>query len=571
MLTDAQIKSLPKPTRAEAARFLSHATLGYSLPEVDDLVARGYDAWLTTQFSIPNSKYLNHFDWLSAKYPFGSAGNEFGPYRFTSSALRRITEGGDTLRQKMTFALSQVATLTATVDLGTAYVYFLAGGYYDILQNNAFGNYRALLEGISRSPAMARFLTFLGSRKAQGTEVPDENYAREIQQLFTLGVEALDPVTGVPVINAATGRPYEPYGRPNIVNLAKIFTGWEESAAYDNPARFNSANFALTNSSTQHDTSEIKLQYTIRSNQNPSDASKVYAFTVPAGADALSRLRVALDGLFGHPNVAPFVSKQLIQRFTTSSPSATYVRNVAAVFNNNGAGIKGDLKAVIKAILFDESLFVTDGLGQLRRTGGLASDTFGKLREPFARLTQWARAFGATSKSGRWDAGYYGDSIHTPENLGQAPLHAPSVFNFYRSGYVSPSSVIAKRPPVTVVDGATTYVQPNLAPEFQITDEVTTVAYVNFMADVIDSNIGVSRRADITSNYSAWLSKSASPASLVSDLNLLLTANRLSQTNIDRIVNAVSTMPAASDGQKRARVQAAILLIMASPEYLVQK
>lgn len=574
MLTDAQIKSLPKPTRAEAARFLSQATLGYTLAEVDDLVARGYDAWLSSQFAIPVTRYLNNFDWLKAKYPFGSKDNNFVPYPLIASTLRRITEGADSLRQKLTFSLSQVVTLSIAVDLGTEFPYFLGAGYYDVLQRNAFGNYATLLEDVSRSPAMARFLTFLGSRKAQGTEVPDENYAREIQQLFTLGVESLDPDTGVPVINPATGRAYEPYSRDNIVNLAKIFTGWIESAGLDIPERFNSTNVrsygALVNRTADHDVSTVTLSYPIRSNQNPTAIQSVYEFTIPATLDPNQRVSKAVAGLVGHPNVGAFIGRQLIQRFTTSSPSKDYVRNVAKVFNNNGAGVKGDMKAVVKAILFDESLFVADAAGQLRRTGELNSQTFGKVREPFSRLTQWARAFGATSKSGKWYAGYYNSSIHIPENLGQAPLHAPSVFNFYRSGYVPPASVTSQTI-TTIVDGLTSFDQQTVAPELQITDEVTTIAYVNYMTDTIDSTLGVSGQRDIVSSYTAWLSKAAAPTTLVNDLNLLLTANRLTSTNIKRVVNAVTSMPAATTAQKRLRVQAAILMIMASPEYIVQK
>jgi len=265
---------------------------------------------------------------------------------------------------------------------------------------------------------------------------------------------------------------------------------------------------------------------------------------------------MALDHIMAHPNVAPFISSQLIQRFVTSNPSPDYLRRVAQVFTNTG----GNLTEVVKAVLMDESLFDASK----RRVGGLADDTFGKVREPFTRLVQWARATGATSTKGNWDTGWYESGINYPSKLGQAPLMASSVFNFYRPGYVAPGSQIAKR---LTPDGK----RPLVAPELQITDEVTTVAYINFMAEAIDSDRGVSGMGDVRSTYAALTPMAANPTALVAELNLLLAAGRLNSVNKTRIAQAVSSLPQATALDMRKRVQSAVLMVMAAPEYIVQK
>ncbi len=573
MLSDAQIMALPKPSRAEAARFLSQATLGYNLAEVNDLVSRGYWNWLNTQFSFPLSKYPRHIDWIKEKYP-PNAANNFLFHRMTSTALNRAVTGSDVLRQKMTFSLSQVLTLSIAVDLQTAHPYLLGAGYYDLLQEGAFGTYLDLLKKVSRSVAMARFLTFVNSQKANSLQSPDQNYARELQQLFTIGVEVLDEVTGIPVMDPQTGKIAETYGRDEIVGLADIFTGWYEdfsqlpSGVDLEVALFDSALQNLKNNSEQHETKELKLSYKVGRDGSLVTGAAGHPVNVDAGSDATARMNKLLEDLYLHPNVPFFISRQLIQRFTTSAPSFAYVKRVADAFKS---GTRGDLRTVIKAILFDEDLFTgqatTNPLTSTARRNGMQGNaTFGKLREPYARLVHWARAFGATSRTGLWDTGIYGGSLHNPVLLGQAPLQAASVINSYRSGYVPPGSETAKE-----AISAGSYTTQMTAPEFQITDEVTTVAYVNFMHDAINPEKGVSGMRDITSNYTAWLSKATNVPALLADLNLVLTANNLSTVSLTRMATALASMPATTDIEKRKRVQAAALLVMASPEYIVQK
>lgn len=558
------IASLPKPSPEEAARFLGHATLGYTRAEVNDLVARGYAAWFTTQFSIPVSRHVGHFDWIKSKFPYYNApgGEEFLFTRLTNSSLRRFAEGTDTLRQKLTFSLSQILVTSVSVGIDINWRQYAGAGYLDLLTANAFGTYRNLIGEVSKSPLMAMYLTFLGSQKGTATRSPDENYARELLQLFTIGVDTLNLTTGSSY-GAPTG--VEPYPKASIAQLARVFTGFYFNGYYSYASTagstFESERYNYRNQSTAqpglsvstvtHDTNAITLAISpkVPSLNLPSVSS-------PTSAGIQSRVSLALDHIMSHPNVAPFICNQLIQRFVTSNPSPAYLQRVAQVFTSSG----GNLAEVVKAVLMDESLFDTNQ----RRVGGLADDTFGKVREPFTRLVQWARATGATSIRGNWDTGTYDDGVHSPSELGQAPLMATSVFNFYRPGYVAPGSQMSKR---LTADR----LRPLVAPELQITDEVTTVAYINFMAEAIDSDRGVSGKGDVRSTYAALTPLAGNPTALVAELNLLLAAGRLNSVNKARITQALSSMPQATALDVRKRVQAAVLMVMAAPEYIVQK
>lgn len=552
------LSTLPLPTAEEAARFLGHASLGYTLAEVNDLKTRGYKAWFDTQFALydqqrinPNAKYLSNFDWLKAKLPPVQQGtaaitNEFWPAQIMQSVLRRHVQGGDLLVQRVTFALSQIVVVSGKADLAVSFPQYLLAAYLDMLQKHSLGSYRALLSDVSRHPAMSRFLTFLGSRKEDAARSPDENYARELMQLFTVGVAQLN-ADGTPVLDGENNT-LDTYTTTMVRELAPIFTGWMDApGTHLDVERFRKHSI---NNPGDYETRDLTLEL---EGQSPE---------VISGTDPVARLEQALDYLFAHPNVAPFISRQLIQRLVTSNPSAAYVQRVADEFRVSG----GDLKRVVQAILMDESLFDAS----LRRRGGLGEKNFGKVREPWCRLIHWGRAFGATSRSGAWTVGYDTVSVELPTQLGQAPMMAPSVFNFFRPGYIPPSSVTSKS---TDADGHRL-----VAPELQITDEVSTVSYINFMTTAINPATGVSGVADVASTYAAWVTKASNPTVLLDDLSLVLTAGRLKgfptatvSANYTRIKNAISTMPISTAAQRAQRVQAAILLVMASPEYIVQQ
>ncbi|MEY2839555.1 MAG: hypothetical protein RJB60_1854 [Pseudomonadota bacterium] len=555
MLTDLEIQQLPKPTRPEAARFLAQATMGFNISDLNFLVANGYWVWLETQFSIPITEQPSHYDWLMAKYAYL---DRDGASIFNRSAYRAAVEGRDQLRQRMTYALSQILVVSGTTNQVLPYYYYALAGYYDLLGQNAFGNYGNLLFEVSRTLIMANFLTFLGSSKQVGTTSPDENYAREIQQLFTIGVNSLARSNSLPVVpsQSVTGATVDAYDIGHIRELAKVFTGWSLSRGFVNPRDQKAGSHGLQFTPANHDQSAIVLEYPLYN--SAGDKLPSHFITIPAGSDGLARKKTAVLGLVAHPNTGAYISRQLIQRMVTSNPSSDYVTRVANVFRQEAGG---NLKNVLKAILFDKSLFVGT-----RRTAGLdASDReFGKVREPYLRLTQWGRLFGAQSVSAKWDIG----DIYRRERFNQAPLMAPNVFNFYRPGYVPPSSVAAR---LTKTRSDTKYKEPIVAPEFQITNEYTTLTYMGALYEAMDPDRGVSGTRDVISNYSGWTSKASNPAALVDELNTMLAAGRINATAIASIVQAVGTMAGGNEVERRLRVQTAALLIMISPEYIVQK
>jgi hypothetical protein len=268
--------------------------------------------------------------------------------------------------------------------------------------------------------------------------------------------------------------------------------------------------------------------------------------TIPANTDGTAALKTALDALFNHANVGAFFSKQMIQRLVTSNPSAAYVDRVAKKFNDNGSGVRGDLKAVFKAILLDSEAL---------SASGLTAPTFGKVREPILRFVQWGRTFGAASTSGNWKIGNLSDLVN---GLGQSPLRSPSVFNFFRPGYVPANTAIATNSLV--------------APEFQLINESSTPGYVNYMMSVIGTNNGINN--DVKAAYTSELAIAHDSTALLNRLYLLLAANQLSdttKTTIKTAVDATTVTETSSNTDKLRRIFMATLLVMASPEYLIQK
>jgi uncharacterized protein (DUF1800 family) len=270
--------------------------------------------------------------------------------------------------------------------------------------------------------------------------------------------------------------------------------------------------------------------------------------TIAAGTNGVDSLRLALDTLFAHPNLAPFVSRQLIQRLVTSNPSPGYVARVAAVFNDDGSATKGNLKAVLKALLLDD---------EARSAAGLADPAFGKLREPMLRFVAWARAVNATSPTDTWDVGNTSDA---GTRLAQSPLRSPTVFNFFRPGYVPPNSAIG--------------IANLVGPELQITNESTVASYLNYMQRAVSVGVGVgvsAGLADVVGDYTALIPLADNPKSLIDELNTMLAAGQIGATTLATINTALDTLPSGSDAARRNRVYAALLLVLAAPEFIVQK
>jgi uncharacterized protein (DUF1800 family) len=404
----------------------------------------------------------------------------------------------------------------------------LGAAYLDVLEQHAFGNYRDLLEAVSLNPAMGYYLSHRGNRKADypnndttrpPTRVPDENYAREVMQLFSIGLYALN-ADGT--LRLEGGLPVETYGEDDVRGLARVFTGWDWIAR------------------TNPDWPRTPMAHT--ASRHSLEEKRFLGTTIPAGTDGPTSLRIALDALFNHPNTAPFISQQLIQRLVTSNPSPAYIARVSAAFADNGQGVRGDLRAVIDAVLRDAEAMAPGNITQ-------PAATWGKLREPVLRYTTFARNFGATFGGELWRIGDLSDPAG---QLGQSPLHSPSVFNFYRPGYVPPNTSIARASLV--------------APEFQITTDTSLPGYVNFMQRQLTNPSG-----GLTLNYDAELALAADPAALVARLNRRLTNGAMGSATRDEIVAAVSALPSATAAQNLARVRTAVLMTVASPEYLVQK
>ncbi len=494
---------------AQAARFLSQASMGATHEQMTRVQALGYSKWLDEQMAMPASQ--SRWDWLMAK-GFNAIENKNNQAGIDSALWVKLLTSPDTLRQRVTLALSEI--VVASLDGFTgAWRAFTGAAYMDILEANAFGNYRTLLQQVTLSPAMGEYLTYRGNAKANPKtgSMPDENYAREILQLFTIGLLKLNP--------NGTATEQETYTQADISGLARVFTGWDNDLA-----------------GGTNDTPDYRKRPMVQVGTKYEPGEKTFlGTTIASGVDAATALNKALDAIFAHPNVAPFVSKQLIQRLVTSNPAKEYVGRVAAVFENNGSGVKGDLKAVVKAILLDQ---------EARSASNLSSTSFGKVREPILRFTAWARAYNVTSPSDAWAIG---NTSESSSRLGQSPLRSPSVFNFFRPGYVPPALGV-------------------VAPEFQIVNESSVVGYANYMQNAISKGIG-----DVKADYSTLLPLADNVPALVDEINLVLAAGQLSTDTVTLIRNAVASMATGTDTARANRVYAALTLVMASPEFIVQK
>ncbi len=488
------------------------------------------------------------------------------------------------MRQRMTLALSEFFVVSFS-SMEIDWRGYTMTAYWDLLAQHAFGNFRELLEAITLNPAMGYFLNTRGNQKEDNKgRQPDENYAREIMQLFTIGLFELENNGTVKKDN--TGKNIESYTSDDVTNLARVFTGYDYDKTYapNSPrgVQFPNANYKVW------DREYARRPMTLDENRHSTLEATFLGLTIPANTKGAPALKMALDRLFNHPNVGPFFGRQMIQRLVTSNPSPAYVDRVASAFNNNGSGVRGDMKAVWTAILTD-----TEALSDAT----LTSPTYGKLREPIMRFVQWARTFGVTSKAGSWKLFDLSDPSYS---LGQSPMHSASVFNFFRPGYVPPGTALA-------LTGAT-------APEFQIVNETTVGSYVNYMQGVIERGInapdpGIAEVTyqnyilDFEGNYNsitALINNTVSNVTeservaeaIVARLNLVLCAGQLNPPTFTEIktsitaamlekqlttnTNVTLTYPNPKDRvdnntMKRKLAGAAILLVMACPDYLIQK
>ena len=513
----------------EAARFLLQAQFSASEAEIAAVRSKGYLPWLGEQFDAAPSQ--TGWAWVASK--------AYNSVDVDGMVWNQLVTSSDALRKRVALAFSEIFVVSAT-DIGSNWPTQMMAQYWDMLVAGATGNFRKLLEDVSLNPAMGYYLNTKGNQKenAQGRQ-PDENYAREVMQLMTLGLYQLN-ADGT-VKTDGNGKPLESYTQDDVTNLARVFTGYDLDIRTADQNGFTPPGASYTIETNAWTTRPMALT----ASRHSTLAATFLGTTVPANTAGAAALKTALDTLFNHPNVGPFIGKQLIQRLVTSNPSAPYVKRVADVFADNGAGVRGDMKSVVAAVLLDN---------EARGPAGLTDPNFGRLREPMLRLVQWARTFGVGSADGSWKIG----NLSSPANqLGQSPLRSPSVFNFFRPGYVPPSTAIAAGGMV--------------APEFQLVNETSVGGYLNFMQGILQNGFN---SKDVVASYTAEKALVLDPVSLVNRLSLLLTANQLSAANKTLITNALGTphvTATSTDAVKLNRITAAVLLVLASSEYLVQK
>ncbi|MBA8885928.1 uncharacterized protein (DUF1800 family) [Dokdonella fugitiva] len=591
---------------ADASRFLAQATFGPTDADIAHLRAVGYQAWLNEQFAAPQSLEMTYLDWVGdtlheqvghqnrrEAWFLGALG---GPDPANNALIH-----SDQLRQRIAFALSEILVVSdqnaQLAEFPTSIAY-----YYDILVANAFGNYRTLLEKVTLSPAMGTYLNMRGNQRADPSRNihPDENYAREINQLFSVGLVMLK-ADGTPQLDGG-GHPIPTYSQATISAFAHVFTGWNWYDCDDN----GFDNF--TDCGPDYTTGENWLHPMVPYDQpnqpnngdpsyhdngtGPNDLHSKQLLAYPGaqaggvladGGSAASDLQFALDNIYGHPNVGPFIAKQLIQRLVTSNPSPAYVKRVADVFNANRAS-PNQLRAVAQAILLDPEA----------RYGQAYSDKYGKLREPLLALTHFWRAMDARHTCGRdftqgglqnhyanqpyryagYVTGWGTDDDQYGSGIAQAPMNAFSVFNFFKPSYLPPGEM--------TTNGL-------VGPEFQLQTESVIANTVNsvegraFYFDVAQVCDAGDDFGEVKVNHAKDLALAGSgnggaadPADrLVDAYSKRFMSGQMSpfmrQTLLAYLNRIDSSWTEGVTDWRLWRIHTALYLVFNSPEYMVQK
>ena len=548
---------VPIVSPQDAARFLDQATFGATDAGIHHLSLIGYQPWLNEQFAAPQSLLTPGVEQAlivntqpacasgdvkcnAAMFLENNQGQDYPENAFWQQSLT----APDQLRQRVAYSLHEMLVISMT-STGVMNMPRGAAHYYDTLAADAFGNFRQLLQDVTLNPMMGQWLAMQGNDKGNANTDPDENYAREVMQLFTIGLYQLND-DGTQKLDG-TGKPIPTYSNTDVMGLAKVFTGfswnvpgntsdsaWSDCCMYVGPGVGEDL-LPMQSYPSHHSTAQKAfLGVTIPSSGSP---------------DPNGDLKIALDTLFNHPNLPAFFSKQMIQHLVTSNPSPGYVSRVAAVFKDNGLGVRGDLKAVVTAILMDTEARDT--------VAGASNPQFGKVREALLRYTHWARAFTAQSRTG----GYWIGSTEDPIwGLGQMTLRSPTVFNWFAPGYVPPGTTIEQA-------GMT-------GPEFQMTNVSSVVGYLNYMQTAVSSDS--TNGFDIFSSYAAEMNIAGNPGALVDRVNLLLMSGQMDSTLYSQILSAVSAVPVPAGDQNAinaalaARVRTAVFLTLASPSYCAQ-
>lgn len=555
----------------DASRLLGQATMGYDYDDIEALAGMNEADWIDAQMAMPLVSFKDttemiwdHFvqEYIDQWGEDQIVGEPIFPmsFYFRMAWWNNTMKADDQLRQKMAYALSQIFVISEKSQLELAAMGM--GDYYDVLYRNAFGNFRDLLEEVTYHPTMGFYLTYLNNNKANPDENirPDENYAREVMQLFTIGLYELNP-DGTLIFDA-NGEPIATYDNNDIAEFAKVFTGlgpaeywwmWEDFS--DVPVQWGNPNNTIP---TINATLPMQM---FEEWHEPGEKFLLNGTVIPAGQTGDEDIADALDNLFNHPNTGPFICKQLIQRFIKSNPTPEYVERVANVFADNGEGVRGDLAAVVKAILLDP---------EARDCEWLADDASGKLREPMVRYTQIMRAFNAQNESGKlWNAAATFEFA-----CKQHVLSSPSVFNFYLPAHA----------PVGPI-----FNQGLVAPEFEILTSATAMNYINlvYLWFLTDNYMDISTKASTTSpgfpeanpflfdpddkaelDLATELALSDDLPALLDRLDILLTGGLLSEEMKQTIVENCEILTLFD---AEIAVKSAIFLTLISPDYVIQK
>ena len=555
----------------DASRLLGQATMGYDYDDIEALAGMNEADWIDAQMAMPLVSFKDttemiwdHFvqEYIDQWGEDQIVGEPIFPmsFYFRMAWWNNTMKADDQLRQKMAYALSQIFVISEKSQLELAAMGM--GDYYDVLYRNAFGNFRDLLEEVTYHPTMGFYLTYLNNNKANPAENirPDENYAREVMQLFTIGLYELNP-DGTLIFDA-NNEPIATYDNDDIAEFAKVFTGlgpaeywwmWEDFS--DVPVEWGNPNNTIP---TINATLPMQM---FEEWHEPGEKFLLNGTVIPAGQTGDEDIADALDNLFNHPNTGPFICKQLIQRFIKSNPTPEYVERVANVFADNGEGVRGDLAAVVKAILLDP---------EARDCEWLADDASGKLREPMVRYTQIMRAFNAQNESGKlWNAAATFEFA-----CKQHVLSSPSVFNFYLPAHA----------PVGPI-----FNQGLVAPEFEILTSATAMNYINlvYLWFLTDNYMDISTKASTTNpgfpeanpflfdpddkaelDLATELALSDDLPALLDRLDILLTGGLLSEEMKQTIVENCEILTLFD---AEIAVKSAIFLTLISPDYVIQK
>jgi len=545
-------------TDNEASRFLTQATFGPKTTDIARVKSLGYEAWLNEQLSKPlqAKSHLAYYDERQIAWRAFDPGSNAAYGDVLNSFWTQALVGDDQLRQRVAFALSEIFVVSFADKCGDANSRGMAD-YMDMLTRQAFGNYRQLLEKVAMHPVMGCYLSHMHNQKEDATtgRVPDENFAREIMQLFSIGLYELN-ADGTKVMTGDKAN--ETYGPADIAGLAKVFTGFSldcpmpnDDGCFDRGSSYN----GMKSDSDRwikpmlayprfHSTAEKRLLGKVLAVQDqPAPAASV---------------KFALDTIAQHPNVGPFIGKQLIQRLVTSNPSPAYVARVANAFKLSN----GSLRAMVYATLMDPEA--------RDMQAALTSDSFGKVREPILRLSALLRAFNVASDSGDYLISLTSDPTF---GLNQAPLFSPSVFNFFRPGYAPPGSQTAD--------------QNLVAPELQLANETSVAGYMRYVSALITAGgggvpnfgrgiNGVKRgdiRLEFLDNPNSELRRLAEkPDDLTQAINQRLFYGAMSpelKADMTRVIADI-TDPTPSVRQYQ-RICLALILAMSTPEFIVQR